>query len=198
MTPYPLDPGDPINPGLLQKSDNYLINWSCSYVKKIQSPFHSLGGHKIGKIGCNLHQSESRGAKNSPPPTGQELDLHSKDLLPRRWLLHYFMLSHYRLTFLFLIRLYCDCIQYFYTLHNISSLIEFSFNYQNTELTDLAITSFLFLHMFNCLVSDKLGGICYSNFTLIICIKRTDISKYVQENRTETQKCQICQITGNR
>ena len=46
------------------------------------------------------------------------------------------------------------------------------------------------------IVTDKFGRICDSNFKLIICTKRSDMSWYVWENLTwrETQKCQIWQI----
>ena len=46
--PIPLNPGDPKTPGFLQKSDNYSIISSWSYVKKIQFSISFSWGQKIG------------------------------------------------------------------------------------------------------------------------------------------------------
>ena len=49
------------------------------------------------------------------------------------------------------------------------------------------------------IVTDKFGGICYSNVSLIICIKRTNMSRYYKKmtlqlkHKNDSQICQIWQ-----
>ena len=63
--------------------------------------------------------------------------------------------------------------------------IEFFYNYQQHKI-DRSGRSFLpFISLVKfVLVTDKLDGVCYQVFLLIICIKRTDMSRHAEENKT--------------
>ena len=71
MTPIPLDPEDPKNPGYLEKSDNYSIIWSWSYVQEIQFSV-SFSWDKLATIYIKVRAEERRRSEGLPPATSLE------------------------------------------------------------------------------------------------------------------------------
>ena len=63
LPPPPLDTRTPKTLDFFKNKGDISIFGHGVRFRKFNSPFHTLGGHKIGSIGCNLHRSKSRRMK---------------------------------------------------------------------------------------------------------------------------------------